>query len=146
MNQINEIQDAVFNAISKAEQGEVSHLDTLIHLRQIRTALDDTLKAIKDYEGQYLEDIELAAKEYGGKYRGYEIEVRSGRRTWDYSNNPQWNEINQARKHLEEGLKAMFQAKLKGASFADVTEDGEQIVLPTIKYSRGSVIVKETRR
>ena len=105
------------------------------------------------YHSNYLElsrtfhynAIENEASQYPEGYKGFEIRAVSGRKTFDYSGIPEWNEAKQKLKDCEGKYKSMFEAKAKGLNYANVSEEGEELPLPEIKYGKSYLTVKAKR-
>jgi hypothetical protein len=70
---------------------------------------------------------------------GFEFEKRNGRTMYDFKHIQQWQELDNARKDLENDLKNAL--KLKGKiQMAD--EDGAEIELPKVSYTKDSLLIK----
>lgn len=66
------------------------------------------------------------------------ITIRSGSKKWDYSNCPEWLELDKKKKELEKALQA--RASIKN-EIVD-PETGEILSKPTFTYGKQSIILK----
>lgn len=139
------ILDELIETISQVEEGNMNHLDAVIKMREKKSLLEKAMEAIADFEAENREKIELEAKEYNNEYHGHKFEFRNGRTMYNYKGIPEWLEAENQRKAVEEKYKAMLKAKLKGMDYANVTQEGEELPLPEVKYGKGSLIVKTLR-
>lgn len=139
------IQDEIINTARNAENGNISHLDALLYMRGIRKELEDGISLIKDFETNNYERIADEAEDYPDGYQGHEIQIRNGRKTYDFKGIPEWEEANENKKSVEDKYKSMLNAKINGAVHANVSEDGEDLPLPKINYGNGSIVVKQKR-
>ncbi len=56
-------------------------------------------------------------------------------------------EADNQKKNVEAKYKAAFNAKQKGLAYAGVSEDGEELPMPELKFGSSSIVVKkETTR
>lgn len=126
-------------------KGDILIEDAIIQLEEIRNSCDKVIDCIKNFKQENYIEFDRLSKEYKEGYNGYIFEVRQGRKTFDFSGVKKWTEINKSKKELENDLKAIFNAKIKGAIHADVSEDGEIIELPSISYGKPSVIINKNK-
>lgn len=133
----------ITKTISDYYQGNTNLLDALISLEKEREILEAQLQRIKDFKQQNSEEIEIQAKEYKEGYKGFRFEVKSGRVTYDFKSIPEWSHKNKEIKELEKKYKAALNAKINGLKYANIDEDGAEMILPNVKYSKPSVIVKK---
>lgn len=141
-----EMQDELINSVKQAEEGEISILDVAIQFEKQKGQLEDALKFIKQFKDDNAETIAGEAAEYPDGYKGFKIEYRNGATRYDYKGIPDWVKANDHKKEVEDKYKAMLKAKLKGSSFANVSEDGEELPMPEMKYSKSSIVLKAIRR
>lgn len=140
-----ELQDELINQSNLVENGEISFLDALIYMEEERRYLEDSLAIIKEFKADNLDDISNEASEFKDGYRGYKFEIRSGGRMFNFKHIPEWQTYDSGKKDCEARYKAMLDAKLKGSTFANVTEDGEELPLPKITYRKSSLIIKKQK-
>lgn len=139
------LQDEIMNLSHKAEEGELSNLDVLIEMRKHREEFEKGLALIKDFEETKINEIANEASQYPDGYRGFEIKMVNGRKTFNYKGIPAWIEAEENKKNIEEQYRLMFEAKAKGLPHANVSEDGEELPLPEVNYGKSYLAVKEKR-
>lgn len=136
-----EMQDEMVNTISQYENGSVNVLDCLIELKKSKKIAENIFEMVKDFESKYLDEITYNADQYPNGYKGYKIEVRNGRKFYNFSNIDEYNKAKEALKDIEEKYKMAFQMKLKGTLMAN--EDGEELDIPEMSISKSSIVLKE---
>ena len=139
------LQDEIMNLSHQAEEGELSNLDALIEMRKHREEFEKGLALIKDFEETKINEIANEASQYPDGYRGLEIKMVNGRKTFNYKGIPAWIEAEENKKKIEEQYRLMFEAKAKGLPHANVSEDGEELLLPEVNYGKSYLAVKEKR-
>lgn len=125
-----------------AEGGRLTYLEALYAMREARQYMKDGLQMIADWEDQNQDEILREAEQYPEGYQGKIVEYRGGRKLYSFKDIPEWQQINEQKKEIENKYKAMFDAKLKGATYANVDENGEELPLPALAYGKGSIILK----
>lgn len=140
------IQDELFSTIHRAEEGELSNLEALLSLRENKAELEKSIEIIKEFESDKVNEIGNEASKYPDGFRGYHISLTNGRKTFNFKGIPEWDDAEQNKKNVEEKYKSMFEAKLKGAVHANISEDGEELPLPEINYGKSFLTVKEIKR
>lgn len=141
MGQYSEMQidlmTQVFDTMQQYEDGNKNALDAYLQLRHFKEQAQEICDAIKEWEYLNAEIIANEANDYPQGYNGYKVAMVGGRKTYDFS---RINEIQEAKdrvKELEDKYKAILEAKLKGATHANVSDDGEELELPEINYGKG---------
>lgn len=137
-----QIQNRLIHVQSAVKHGEMNPLAAVIELRKYRKHLENSLALIKDFEIEYYEEIQNEAEKYQNQYDGFKFEFRNGRKTYDFKSIPEWQSAEKYKKEIEAKYKSMLQAKINGAPHANVSEDGEELPLPEVKYSKSSLIIK----
>lgn len=128
--------------IEKYIEGDLYILDAVLELRKIKEFYKNELSLIELFEKQYLSEIEMASKDYpGGDYRGYKFKVTQGRKTFDYSNIPELMKIKNDLSLVQNKYKQAWEGFQKGIQ--PISEDGEILPLPTVKYSSGYLTIKK---
>lgn len=117
-------------------------LSAVIELRKEREHLENSLALIKEFEAENYDLIQNEAEKYQNQYKGFKFEFRNGRKTYDFKAIPEWQSAEKYKKEIEAKYKSMLEAKIKGAPHANISEDGEELPLPEIKYSKSSLIIK----
>ena len=104
---------------------------------------------IEKYIEQCKEATKVFVAEEANKYpemrfeaNGFVVEKRNGRAVWDFKNCKSWVEKNKILKDHEEILKHSYQIYNKGGVIG-VNEDGEQVEIPSVKYTDQTIIVRE---
>lgn len=140
------IQDEILNTVEKAQEGELNHLDALLELREHRELLEKALEIIKDYETSKIDEISREAAKYPEGYRGFQVTLVNGRKTFSYKGIPEWEQAESEKKKIEEKYKAMFEAAQKGAVYANVGADGEELPMPEVNFGKSFLTVKPLKR
>lgn len=139
------LQDEIMNLSHKASEGELSNLDALIEMRKHREEFEKGLALIKDFEDNKVNEIANEASQYPEGYRGFEIKMVNGRKTFNFKGVPAWVEAEEHKKNIEEQYRLMFEAKAKGLPHANISEDGEELPLPEVNYGKSYLTVKAKR-
>ena len=148
-----QIQEEMQNTVTQVEQGELSHLDALIQMRNNKNNAEKVLELVKAFEDDHYNKIVSEAESYGGKYLGFEIKAVSGRQTYSFKNIPIVNELEQKLKDAQEFYKSGFVGHQKGTvqakevdgvwHFIDV--DGDLQPFPELNIGKSYLIVKVTK-
>ena len=136
------LQDEIMNLSHQAVEGELSNLDALIEMRKHREEFEKGLALIKDFEDTRINEIANEASQYPDGYRGFEVKMVNGRKTFNYKGVPAWVEAEENKKNIEEQYRLMFEAKAKGLPHANISEDGEELPLPEVNYGKSYLTVK----
>lgn len=140
MNKENNIRTEINNLINNHKNGNISLLDVVINLRQKRQFFEEILGEMKKWEKSNEDLIQNEALQYENKYKGASFEFRSGGKIFDYKGIKEIDELEKELKNKKELYKTAWENKQKG--LLAVTEDGEELQLPNIRYRAGSMIVK----
>ena len=135
------LQDEIMNLSHQAVEGELSNLDALIEMRKHREEFEKGLALIKDFEDTRINEIANEASQYPDGYRGFEVKMVNGRKTFNYKGVPAWVEAEENKKNIEEQYRLMFEAKAKGLPHANISEDGEELPLPEVNYGKSYLTV-----
>lgn len=125
---------ALTNSITeKAVEGDENPLHVLVRLRFMKSVIEGAeirVKQIATEEASRLNRV-------GGHdfVLGTEVSYSEGRRTFDYSEDKEWNDLKEKMKNREEMLKGLKKP------MAD-PDSGEIINPPIVKYSAEIIIVK----
>ena len=131
--------------INKYNQGDISLEDAVVQAEEVRKKFEYELSSLKDFKYYHSESIERLSKELPNGHKGFLFEVRKGRITYDFKGIEQWEFLNKQKQDYETKLKTILKAKINGAIYANVTEDGEDLQLPKINYGISSVVLKEIK-
>lgn len=135
-----ELQEQMANEITNYENGNISVLDCLISLKEKKTVCENILNEVKEFESKYIDEITFQSDQYKERYNGFKIEVRNGRKNYDFSKIKEIIIAESNVKELKDYYKKAYEMKMKGVLMA--SEDGEEIELPEMSVSKSSVIVK----
>lgn len=107
-------------------------------------AILDQLEKMIKYGKTTIQNYALSeAEKYGAKSFedfGFSFELRNGRRTYDFKHIQEWVEAEEQKKKIEDKYKQAFMNYEKGLNA--VTQDGEVLELPVVKYTNDSLIIK----
>lgn len=138
--QFNHLREELVSQMNQAEEGEISILDAVIHMRKQRAFYEEMLKHIKSFEDENRDSIQEEAEMYENTYKGATFEFRSGGKTFDYSKIDEVAEAEEKVKELKDKYKLAFENSQKG--LLAISEDGEELQLPIPKYRKSSLIIK----
>lgn len=110
-------------------EGEILLEDATIQLREIRISYEQEIKDIKDFEYENLE------KYNEGVFNGFDFKIVNGRKTYDFSEIEEHAEAVKSVKDIEKTAKTAFDMYQTTAQ-RPITEDGELLDLPKIKYGK----------
>ena len=112
--------------------------DPLIAYAELKEYKRDIDQAIKDIEPIALEESEKYGKSF--ELHGIKFERRNGSTRYDFKHIEQWQMMHQELKNFEMQSKQALAAMKHGANYID--ENGEQIPVPKITYTKDSLITK----
>ena len=138
-----QLQEKLSYEMQMAENGDSNYLDCLIELEEAKSVCDKCIQDIKDWKSENGAEISGDAINYNNEYKGYKIELRNGRKIFDYSEIKEIADKKTEIKELENKAKLAFEAKQKG--ILNIDEDGVEIQLPAVKYTASSIIVKKEK-
>lgn len=149
------IQDQLFNTAHQVENGELSHLDGLIKMRQHKKNLEESLDIINDFEKNNLQEIEREASKYPAGYDGYKISVTSGRRMYSFKGIKEIEDIDTTKKQLEDKYRSAFDGFQKGivqttrldendpdSPLGWVDEFGQVLPFPELNYGKSFITIR----
>lgn len=139
------MQDELFSIADRAENGEMNYLDALLEMREFKSDFEKSLEIIADFETGKIDEISREASKFPEGYKGFDVKIVNGRRTFDFKAIPEWSEIDAKRKEVEAKYKSIFDAMEKGSKFANVDDSGEELPLPEVKYSKSYLTIKKKR-
>lgn len=138
-----QVQNEVLGFVSDLENGELSHIDFFIKIKEQQKQCEEAAKTCKAAIDENIEMIASQAKEYPEGKNGYQFEVRNGSRRWDFKGCPLWDQKKEELKSEEDKLKLAWNSSMKGILQAD--ENGEEIILPNVKTGNPTVILKKKK-
>ncbi len=129
----------IANLVTLAEEGEINPLNVYATLKQLK---DLTELAIKQVEPLAKNSSEMYP-ERTFEHEGFIFEKRTGATRYSFNHIPEIFELKQQLKFAEAKYKHAYLSKEKGLLTA--SEDGEELVLPKVSYSKDSLIVKKVQ-
>jgi len=129
-------QEEIAKLVEEVEQGEREALFAYANLKALEK---ETNSAINQIEHLAKEEAEQEPEKTFSRH-GIEFEKHNGSRRFSYKDISIWQEKNKELKDIEKKAKHAFEAKQKGMLTA--TKDGEEIELPSVKYTKDSLIVR----
>lgn len=130
-------QDELALLVQQTEDGDCSALRSYAKLKELAELTSDAIKQI--------EPLALAeAETYGAKSfeaHGIRFELRNGATRYSYKGITEIDTLEAELKEAKEKYKQAFIARMK--NLTAVTEDGEILQMPTVTYSKDSLIVKK---
>jgi hypothetical protein len=133
---IDEVERQLDFVVKSVSNGEYDPLEAFGVLKKIETLLGNSIDKIKDLA------IEEASKyESTFEVSGIKFEKRVGSKRFNFKMIDEWVDAKNKLSEIEEKYKQAYFSKQQG--LLAVTDDGEELVLPTIEYSKDSLIVKK---
>ncbi len=145
VNVFNLVRGSIKETIQDAKDGNLNRLDAIIELREARKELENAIDEIKKYEDKEKEAIAMEAAEYPEGYKGYQFEFRNGRKLWNFKTIPEFNEISERLKEVQDTAIATFELFQKTGQ-KPITEDGELLPMPELNYAKSSLVVKAKKK
>lgn len=124
------------NAVQEVHNGNADPIEVYA---QLKSEIDYLQKMKDEIESYALKEIDKFDKKF--QYKGFSIERREGRRMFCFDNISSWKEKNKELKEIESAAKAAYSNSQK--NFTTVTSEGEIVDLPTVKFSKESIIIKK---
>lgn len=123
--------------LDKVEDGRENALLAYARIKALKELYQQAEKQILDYA---LSEAELHP---GNTFElnGFEFTKRNGSKRFSFSHIPEVEEVENNLKVLKEKYKQAFISKQKGLMIA--SEDGEELILPKISYTKDVLIVKK---
>lgn len=129
-------QEELAHVLSEVENGNQRALPLYAEVKQLEALFTQAKKQLEPYAL----DEAMQYQENTFEENGIEYTKKNGATRYTYKNIPEWQEANDRLKEIEARSKQAFISKQKGILSA--TEDGEEIILPTVNYSKNSLLVK----
>jgi hypothetical protein len=130
VNPFDILADNFTEQMEQYEDGNIDALETAIKMRQEYERLEIQMNLRKTWMDENKESIENESSKYPEAYKGYKVVIQT-RATPSYKHIPEWLELENKKKAIEEKAKLGLQMKLKGIPNVDA-ETGEEIILPII--------------
>lgn len=142
---INGMQTKILELQEKVEQGDMEVLGALISLREFKAVSTGFIDLIKEVEASLEDEIISSISNHNGKYNGYEISYRGGRKTYSFKGIPAYDAKEKELKEIKEIHKNALIQFEKGI----ISMDQDQVVIdtyPTVSYGRGSILVSKSKK
>jgi len=119
--------------------GNESGLKALAILKSLDKDVKEMIKQVEptaqDEAAQYTEKT--------FEFEGYSFEKRNGGKRYDFKQMPSWVEAKEELTEVETMAKQAFASRQNNIMVA--TEDGEEIVLPKVTYTKDSIVIKKQK-
>ena len=126
----------IVHLLTQAEEGNINPLNVYAIFKQSKLLIDE---AIAQVEPLAQREAEMYS-EKSFEQSGFTFEKRNGATRYSFNHIPEIFEIKQQLKFAEAKYKHAFLSKQKGLLTA--SEDGEEMIMPKVTYSKDSLIVK----
>ena len=153
-----QMQDELFNTVRRVDDGELGYLEGLLELREHRAEIEKTLEIIKEFESDKIMDIENEASKYPNGFRGHEVRVTPGRKTFSFKGIKEVEDAEAAKKEAEGKYIGAFNGVQKGivqttklnendpdSPIGWVDSDGEVRPFPSLSIGKSFVTVKQIK-
>lgn len=145
-----EMQKEMLENFTNVELGEVSALDTLLYMREIRDYCEKTIEVAKQFEEQFSDLIAKESESFGNVYKGHEIKLVNGRKMYSFKMISEVESIESQLKQTKEKYQKAFEGFQKGivqtVQENDKTywidENGELKEFPELSYGKSYLTVK----
>ena len=130
-------EDEVAHLLTEVEEGNINALEVYANFKRSKDLIDE---AIKQVEPSAQREAELYS-EKSFTQSGFIFEKRNGATRYSFNHIPEIVELKQQLKFAESKYKHAFLSQQKGLLTA--SEDGEEMIMPKVSYSKDSLIVKK---
>ena len=127
----------IVHLLTQVEEGNINALAVYAIFKHSKDLIEE---AIKQIEPSVQREAELYS-EKSFQESGFTFEKRNGATRYSYNHIPEIQGLKKELKDLEAKYKHAFLSKQRGLLAA--TEDGEELILPKVSYSKDSLIVKK---
>ena len=145
-----DLQEQMVSKFNDVEFGDVSALDTLLYMREIKDYCEKTMEVAKQFEEQFSDLISKEAESFGNIYKGHEIKLVNGRKMYSFKMISEVESIESQLKETKEKYQKAFEGLQKGivqtVQENDKTywidENGELKEFPELSYGKSYLTVK----
>ena len=130
-------EDEVAHLLTEVEEGNINALEVYANFKRSKDLIDE---AIKQVEPSAHREADLYS-EKSFTQSGFIFEKRNGATRYSFNHIPEIVELKQQLKFAESKYKHAFLSQQKGLLTA--SEDGEEMIMPKVSYSKDSLIVKK---
>ena len=125
--------------LTEIEEGNQRALPIYADLNMLIKLMTEAKKQVEPYATN--EAMDYAGNSF--EENGIEFTKKNGSTSFNYKNISEWAQLEAKKKVIELKAKQAYLSIQKGIMVAD--ENGEEITLPEVKYSKGSLIVKSKK-
>lgn len=145
-----DLQEQMVSKFNDVEFGDVSALDTLLYMREIKDYCEKTMEVAKQFEEQFSDLISKEAESFGNIYKGHEIKLVNGRKIYSFKMISEVESIESQLKETKEKYQKAFEGFQKGivqtVQENDKTywidENSELKEFPELSYGKSYLTVK----
>lgn len=145
-----DLQEQMVSKFNDVEFGNVSALDTLLYMREIKDYCEKTMEVAKQFEEQFSDLISKEAESFGNIYKGHEIKLVNGRKMYSFKMISEVESIESQLKETKEKYQKAFEGFQKGivqtVQENDKTywidDNGELKEFPELSYGKSYLTVK----
>lgn len=145
-----DLQEQMVSKFNDVEFGDVSALDTLLYMREIKDYCEKTMDVAKQFEEQFSDLISKEAESFGNIYKGHEIKLVNGRKNYSFKMISEVESIESQLKETKEKYQKAFEGFQKGivqtVQENDKTywidDNGELKEFPELSYGKSYLTVK----
>lgn len=142
-----DLQEQMLLKFNDVEFGDVSALDTLLYMREIKDCCEKTMEVAKQFEEQFSDLISKESESFGNIYKGHEIKLVNGRKMYNFK---MISEVESIESQLKEKYQKAFEGFQKGivqtVQENDKTywidDNGELKEFPELSYGKSYLTVK----
>lgn len=134
--------DVIQEAVNKVRSGNADALAAKVTFNLLKKQLDWAEKQIRDAAIESATDNNLDKEPY--IIGDYKLSMRAGGGRWDFKNIPEWVELDEQRKALEERHKHAYRDHMKGIAAVDA-ETGEIIAPAAYKGNAPAIVIQKNR-
>ena len=140
MNEVQQLkrvcESEIVHLLTQAEEGNINPLNVYAIFKQSKILIDE---AIAQVEPLAQREAEMYS-EKSFEQSGFTFEKRNGATRYSFNHIPEITELKKQLKFAEAKYKHAYLSKQKGLLTA--SEDGEEMIMPKVTYSKDSLIVK----
>lgn len=130
-----DLQDKIYKIAERVDNGNLSPIEAQRELNKLEAIVKETKAIIFP---ALENEVSLYSKD---QLKDMEVEVRNGRKNWDFKHIPEWKTEKDKLTAIETKYKSVYEATQKGVLTA--SEDGEELELPILKFAKDSIIIKK---
>lgn len=145
-----DLQEQMASKFNDVEFGDVSALDTLLYMREIKDYCENTIEVAKQFEEQFSDLIAKESESFGNIYKGHEIKLVNGRKMYSFKMISEVESIESQLKQTKEKYQKAFEGFQKGivqtVQENDKTywidDNGELKEFPELSYGKSYLTFK----